>query len=342
MRRLWLAISLIFIGALHPRVSAQKFVVGEVDYYGFKKVSKDDAHACLTFKTGDTVDVNVIKKGPALACMEKIPGVLQSDINLICCDESTRLLLFVGISEVARPAVSADRYIHDVSLPDRIIVSYDSLMVYTMEAVEKGLAEEDDSQGHSLLKYPPARKFQEEHISFANQHIQLLRDVLKNSRFEKHREVASWVIAYHKEKAAILHDLEAAVEDPDEGVRNNVSRALGILINYFSEKKLNIKVSPDPFIRMMNSVTWTDRNKAGFVLLSMTNTNDKQLLRKLRKEALDPLVDMALWKSKGHSGPGYIILCRIAGWTDQIRDNMDKDRASVVAALLRDISKLPD
>jgi hypothetical protein len=342
MRNLLLFTILILLSA-SPFTLAQKFAIGAVDYYGFKKVRKDDVNACLTFKTGDTVDIAVLKKVQILACMEKVGGVVQADIGLVCCDESTRLMLFVGISEVARPALSADRYIHDVSLPDRIIVSYDSLMTRTFEAVEKGSSEEDNSDGHALLKYAPAIKYQQEQLLFANQQIELLREVLKNSRFEKHREVAAWIIAYHTDKKAILRDLQAAAEDPDEGVRNNAVRALGILINYSQARNLNLEISPDPFIRMMNSVTWTDRNKAGFVLLAMTNSIDKPLLSKLRKAALDPLVDMALWKSKGHSTPGYIILCRIAGWTgDKVTSNMDKDRTVVVKALLQDINKLPD
>ena len=57
---------------------------------------------------------------------------------------------------------------------------------------------------------------------------------------------------------------------------------------------------------------WTDRNKASLALLRLSESRDPDLLARLRRDALAPLVDMARWQSPGHAAPGAIILGRMA------------------------------
>ena len=40
---------------------------------------------------------------------------------------------------------------------------------------------------------------------------------------------------------------------------------------------------------------------------------DPQLIARLRAEALDPLIEMARWRSEGHAACGKMVLARIAG-----------------------------
>lgn len=151
--------------------------------------------------------------------------------------------------------------------------------------------------------------------------------------------MATWVIAYYHDKSAIVNDLSAAANDNNEDVRNNAIRALGIIINYLQQKpNLNFTISPDPFIALMNSISWTDRNKSVRILLSLTTKRDQALLSKLKNEALESLIDMANWKSEGHATSGYTILGRIAGWTDQeIFDSYSKNRQEMIAKMLATI-----
>lgn len=66
-----------------------------------------------------------------------------------------------------------------------------------MIALGKGEATENDSNGHSLMTYLPARQLQEKFITYANKNLTLLREVLKNSKYADQREVAATVIAYY-------------------------------------------------------------------------------------------------------------------------------------------------
>jgi len=102
---------------------------------------------------------------------------------------------------------------------------------------------------------------------------------------------------------------------------------------------LKIKIPADPFIDMMNSISWTDRNKSSIVLLSLTNSRDKELLKQLKQQALKPIVDMAKWKSNGHSIPGYLMLGRIAGWSDkEIMDGSNSNKAASIERMLTQIN----
>ena len=102
-----------------------------------------------------------------------------------------------------------------------------------------------------------------------------------------------------------------ASRDSNAGVRNDATRALGVLLQ--SSPALAAQVLAATFIEMMLSGIWTDRNKSCSVLEPMSMARDPQLLARLRAEALDPLIEMARWRSEGHSSRGKMVLARIGG-----------------------------
>jgi hypothetical protein len=51
--------------------------------------------------------------------------------------------------------------------------------------------------------------------------------------------------------------------------------------------------------------------------MALTASRDPELLAKLRKQALAPLVEMARWKSAGHALAAFMILGRMAGYSDE-------------------------
>ena len=88
----------------------------------------------------------------------------------------------------------------------------------------------------------------------------------------------------------------------------------------------------------MNSISWTDRNKSVGILLTMSEQRDKTFLQQLKKEILKSLVDMAKWKSESHALAGYMILGRMAGWTDfDIHESLKSDRSKMVDKMLTQI-----
>ena len=97
------------------------------------------------------------------------------------------------------------------------------------------------------------------------------------------------------------------------------------------------RIPHEPFIAFLNSPVWTDRNKATGALMTLSASRDASLLASLRKEALVALVEMARWKSEGHARPAFVILGRIAGYSDDAANAAwDRgERELVISAALR-------
>ena len=74
--------------------------------------------------------------------------------------------------------------------------------------------------------------------------------------------------------------------------------ALSIIAG-FAERhpELKIHVPPEPFVDLLTSFSWTDRNKASMALTELGVRRDPALLASLCARALPSLVEMARWKS---------------------------------------------
>ena len=64
---------------------------------------------------------------------------------------------------------------------------------------------------------------------------------------------------------------------------------------------------------MLNSIVWSDHNKAAATLMALTASRPPRVLDRLRQQAVPALVEMARWKSPGHAWPAFLVLGRIAG-----------------------------
>jgi hypothetical protein len=184
------------------------------------------------------------------------------------------------------------------------------------------------------MRYPPARAVQQRFINYAAGNVARLRDVVHNSADARQRAIAAQVIAYAYNKSAIVADLVAAMRDPDEDVRNNAMRALGVMAAYNEQHAESmLRIPYEPFIGMLSSPVWTDRNKAAFALMSLAASRDPMMLHQLRTRAFPELAEMARWQTFGHAFPAALILGRIAGIPDgEIMAAFQKDREALIEA----------
>ena len=154
--------------------------------------------------------------------------------------------------------------------------------------------------------------------------------------------MAALVIGYAEKKRTVVDDLQWAMRDPDSGVRNNAMRSLGaIAVLAASDPEYEIHFTPTWFVEMLNSLLWSDRNKAAFALVNMTEKRDQRILDHIREAALPALADMARWKHLPHALPGVILLGRIAGMPEtEIQDAWSKgNREAVIKRALKPASK---
>jgi hypothetical protein len=133
-----------------------------------------------------------------------------------------------------------------------------------------------------------------------------------------------------------LGHLVAAVRDPDEGVRNDATRAIGtIAVLARAHPELKLRIEPGVFIQMLNSLSWSDRNKAMMVLLQLSEDRGSGVMMKMRQESLPALIEMARWQD-GHSLMALRLVGGIAGLSRTDIDSAFREgrREQVIAKAL--------
>lgn len=327
---------LVFLALLLPAPQESQFPpIGIIDFYGLRSVSERQVREALQIKEGDPSSVD---REEAKRRLESLPGVAESRLGLVCCDAG-KTILFIGIREKDVPALQFRPSPQGkIRLPQDVVQAGDDRLKALHAALLKGNLREDDSQGHALSNDPAMRAVEERYISFAARDLKLLRDVLRHSADAKHRALAAEVIAYTANKQAIVNDLVDATRDPDAGVRNDATRALLVMANSNQQPtRRQIKIPLRPFIEMLNSFEWTDRNKSSNALGSLTYKRDPAILSELRQNALPSLIEMARWKSSGHAEASFYLLGRVAGFPeDEIKAAWERgDRASFIEAAVK-------
>jgi hypothetical protein len=325
-----LALLIVIPGLL----AAQAPKVGSIDYYGFRKVPRAKVDQVLGIKPGGRLPPS---KADAEERIEEIPGVLRAHIAAVCCDNGAAIV-YVGIEEKGAPAFDFhDPPRGEVRVPEEIHEAYYAFLGALDKAVRAGEAAEDLSRGHSLMKNTAAREAQERFVELADKHLDVLRQVLRESANEEHRAIAAYVIGYASKKTAIINDLQYGMRDPDETVRNNAMRALGAIAVLAARQPDEYKFSTTWFVEMLNSVIWSDRNKASIALVNFTENRPASTLQHLRERALDSLIEMANWSHLPHALPAFILLGRVAGLEEKTIQEAWKrgDRDSLIRAAKR-------
>jgi hypothetical protein len=329
---------LIFLALLLSAPQDSQFPpIGIIDFYGLRSVSERQVREALRIKEGDP---SSLEPEEAKRRLESLPGVAEARLGLVCCDAG-KTILFIGIREKGVPALQFRPAPQGkIRLPQDVVQAGDERLKALSAAILKGNLREDDSQGHALSNDSAMRAIEERYITFAARDLKLLRDVLRHTADAKHRALAAEVIAYTANKQAIVNDLVEATQDPDDGVRNNATRALVVMANSNQQTTgRQIKIPLRPFIEMLNSIEWTDRNKSSNALNSLTYKRDLAILSELRQKALPSLIEMARWKSSGHSSAPFFLLGRVAGLPeDEIKAAWEGgDRASFVESAVKRI-----
>jgi hypothetical protein len=225
----------------------------------------------------------------------------------------------------------------EVTLAPEIMALYRRYFDAFEQAVRRGSTAEDLTHGHSLMADPLVREIQLQFPAVVETNLGDLRNVLRNSADDEQRAIAAFLIGYAPKKDQVAEDLQFALRDADPGVRANAARALVALAVY---ARLNagsgIKLEPTWFIEMLNSLSWSDRERSLKALQILTDGRDPAMLEQMRNRALPALVEMSRWKTLEHALPAFILTGRVAGLSEQqIQDAWTRgDRESVIAAAL--------
>lgn len=307
--------------------------LGEIEFFGVGDVSttsklptstkkrrtaihQDDLNRlrrALPVKEGDDLRVETVDtlREQIRAAIKSNLGQEPTDLNFLCCDARGQLMIFIGLRG---PAFHQFQYLPAPAgsdeLPAAILALAGRVNELMSEAVQRE-PREDRSQGYSLSLYPPLRDVQQQIRSFAVLHAPLITRVLLRSGSALQRRVAAYALGYAKPNAAQVSALARASRDPDNEVRNDATRALGVLAQ--SNEKIAARIPSGSFIAMLSSGSWSDRNKAAFLLAVLAKSRERALLLRLRQRALPALIEMARWRDLTHASDARLILGRIAG-----------------------------
>jgi hypothetical protein len=296
---------------------AQAPKIGEINFYGLRKVPVEKLLSTLGIRTGGPLPPS---KGDLEERLAEVPGVLDARIEAVCC-QGPDAALFIGIEERGsahfstrgEPAGSA-------VLPDDELEAYRNFQSATARA-----------------QHAAARRLEEGFTAFATDQAELLRDVLRNSSEAESRAAAAAIAAYVPKKGDIVNDLQYALQDSDETVRANAARALkDIAIQSRKGLVPEVKIAPVWLVEMLNSLALGDRLQAVGALVVLTDQPNPAALDLIRERALPALADMARWKTLEYALPAFMLLGRAAGVPEtQLQDQWGKgDREAVLRKAL--------
>lgn len=290
--------------------------IGEIDFYGYAGLDLDRVRAALPLHEGDELADSDSAVFDTIArirgALTRVIGKAPTDVAVVCCDAQGSQMIYIGL-----PGNSMRNVPYNpppkgtVRFPMRVINHYQQTMEAWSKAVRSGSSKEDYSKGYALSTDTELRAKQLATRKYATHHGRLVLRVLASSQDTEQRIAAAHILAYARQSKEQIEALVKAGSDADETVRNNAIRALGVLSQ--SDPRVAARIPAGSFIAMLNSGSWTDRNKAGFLLNELSRGRDPKLLRQLRSQALGSLIEMARWRSAGHADSSRILLGRIAG-----------------------------
>jgi hypothetical protein len=303
----WLLLALL---ATAPAMAGDR--IGDIEFFGYRGLDIANIRKILPLQEGGEYTDQT--KSLVRQAVARAIGKEPTDVAAICCDEQGKRLLFIGLPGASYKSLAYNpEPTGDDRLPPDIMNLYSRVDEALRAAVRKGgdAAQEDDSNGYMLAKDPAARSLLLAVREWALEREPKLRRVLEFSSAVEHRQVASDALGYVRQSSGQILALVRAARDPDGDVRNNATRALGVLVR--SKAELAAQIPPDTFIEMLNSGKWQDRNKGAGLLEELTAARNPQLLEKICSTALDSLIEMASWRRPGHAYSARIVLGRVAG-----------------------------
>ena len=310
--------------------------IGLIEIYGAHKVSEQKIRTALAANVGDPLP----SREAAEARIDQVPGVLVSRVEAACCSERS-MILYVGVEERDSPHVEYhDAPAGEITLPATLLDGYRKLLDNAAASIRGHNADQDLTNGYSLMADPEARELQLSFLPAMTENLALVDRVLRQSADSEQRAAAAYLLQYgprgpHTNKF-IVDALQYALRDREDEVRENAVRALqAITVGAKLHPDQRIQIQPTWFVELMNSVVWTDRHDATLALVDLTETRDPETLQLLRDRALPSVVEMARWHDLQHALPAFILAGRLAGLDEkQINAAWIGDRESVLKQAL--------
>lgn len=288
--------------------------IGTIEIYGAHKIPVQKIKIALGVGPGDLM--------PSREGVEdrigKIPGVVAARVEAACCDQR-KMILYVGVEEKdARHFDFHPTPTGDITLAPGLADKYRDFLNAVAGSIRGRNADEDLTNGYSLMADPECRNLQQDFIPLVGRDLTLLDQVLHESSDPEQRAAAAYLIQYgprgaHNSKF-IVDALQYALRDQEDTVRENAMRSLhAVAVGGKLHPDQQVHIEPTWFVELLNSVVWSDRHNATLALVNLTETRDPETLALIRERALLSVVEMARWRDLQHALPAFILAGRLAG-----------------------------
>jgi hypothetical protein len=310
----------------------QRHHIGEITFFGTDGINVQKLQSALPIPKGELTDDQISELFERIdSTVDSALGHKPTDVAMVCCNNRGEDVVHIGLggrNTVEIPFLAAPK--GQTCLSGDAVRLYKAAVEAWADAVRKGNGGEDDSHGYALLNDSAARDKELAARKYALAHLQRVKQVLQSCARPEDRQAAAWILGYGPQSRKQIAALVRASRDEDEVVRNNAVRALSVLAT--SNSKTASEIPPNSFIEMLNSGVWTDRNKAGWLLVMLSSNRNPKLLQQLKSTALPSLIEMAKW-DPGHAEAYRILLGRIAGLEEaRIRQLIDSGKVNEILA----------
>ena len=302
--------------------------VDGIYFFGYDGLDLKKIKKSIKLKVGDEVDSMKFYRGGDIYFpdVKKITGKPVTDTCLVNIGHGKHIV-FVGLP--GKSNTDVDSYVQvgetRVQVPEEIEKTYNELM----EELPQYLKTREESRKKHMRDLEVQLKEQ------ARPKRAELRKSLLESKNTLDRGVAAFSLGLVAEDYADFDAVTRAAKDPSSLVRNNSTRELGVLLEEKPELVSMIREdSLAVYANMINSRTWTDRNKSVFMMLCLSKNRDPRVLSLLKKNSLASLKEMVLWP-EGYAGPALTLLGRVGGLPDEQIEKLIAEKNS--AAILDSI-----
>ena len=287
--------------------------IWDIEFFGYKGIDVAEIRKAIPVHEGDAFAGEETKDKIRKAVTAAL-GHEPTDVTAVCCNENRDFVLFIGLPGSSNRSFAYNSEPKGTArLSEALTTLASRLDEAWHSAVQKGgeSSREDDSNGYALSLDPALHSLQVTLRQYALAHEDELLRVLEFSSDPQQRRIAAQALGYANKSTKQIEALVHAARDVDFEVRNNAIRALGVLVS--SDAKAAEEIPAEGFIGMLNSGTWSDRNKGSFLLYTLSRDRKPALLAELRTIAIDSLIEMAKWRDSGHAYEARILLGRVAG-----------------------------
>lgn len=295
-----------------------------VYFYGYDGFDFANIRDKFPLQTGSEVDEEgwFHEKDNYSEAVAKIVGKPATDVALVQFNKGH--IIFVGIpgKSNSEPPSFIEVGIKRVPPSKKLLDKYNEMMTGVVKLVSTQSQEDRDAYF----------KAKGELVKIAESERNTLIPALSSSD-ALDRATAAYALGLVARDKEELVALIKCSRDPNSTVRNNSTRELGELLE--SHPELAAEISSSHYIEMLNSPTWTDRNKAVYILTGLTKSRDANVLAAMKEKALPSLKEMCLWPA-AYAGSAIELLGRIAGIPDDKLSNLIKENNS--SAVLKVLS----